>query len=113
MMSDWPETLRQICVGLPCRQQAPMTFLSWDESCFRVLAWQSFVTRFAEMIRDTPRGPSIPPWRTPNEFALLFPSCPARVGSGSRDLVRSWQRVGAIAAIGGPSRGERPGDISA
>ena len=89
-----------------------MTFLSWDERSLRVLAWLRFVTCFADVIRDTPRGPSIPPWRTPNEFALLFPSCPARADSGSRDLVRPWQRAGAIAAIGGPARGEHPGNIS-
>jgi hypothetical protein len=89
-----------------------MPFLSWDESCLGVLAWQRFVTRFADVIRDAPLGSSIPPWRIPNEFALLLPSCPARADSGSRDLVRSWQCAGAIAAIGGPSRGERPGDTS-
>src|SRR5450755_1235747 len=112
-MPDWPETLRRICVGLPCRRQGPMPFLSWDESRLGVLAWRWFVTRFADVIRDTPLGSSIPPWRIPNEFALLLPTCPARADSGSRDLVRSWQCAGAIAAISGPSRGERPGDTNA
>src|SRR5476651_570126 len=76
MMPDWPETLRRICVGIPCGDRGPMTFLSWDERSLRVLAWPRFVTRFADVNRDMPRGPTARYGH--GEYRMNFP-CSIRV----------------------------------